>query len=84
MDIHDNLHRTNGVILMVGIKSFLTGYYDVWLANLGMVNGKSRIGRFGDVHKFRDFTYFPYIAHTWISKIREQGKKLNWNLCIYL
>ena len=74
MAIHDYLHRTNGVIPMVGVKSILTRYYDVWLANLGMVNGKSGIRRFRDVHKFRDFAYFPYIAHTWISKVREKGK----------
>jgi len=29
MDIHDYLHRSNGVIPMVGVKSFLMGYYDV-------------------------------------------------------
>ena len=74
MDIHDYLHRTNGVIPMVGVKSFITDYYDIWLANFGMVNGKSGIGSFRDVHKFRDFTYFSYIAHTWISKVREKGK----------
>ena len=74
MDIYDYLHRINGVISMVGVKSFLTGSYDVWLANLGMVNGKSGIRRFRDVHKFRDFAYFPYIAHTWISKVREKVK----------
>ena len=74
MDIYDYLHGTNGVIPMVGVKSFLTDYYDVWLANFGMVNDKPRIDCFRHVHKFRDFTYFPYFAHTWISKVREKGK----------
>ena len=74
MDIHDYLHRTNGVIPMVGVKSFLMGYYDVWLANLGMADDKLRIGGFRHVHKFGSSTYFSYIAHNWISKIREKGK----------
>ena len=74
MDIHDYLHRTNGVIPMVGIKSFLMNYYNVWLANLGMANDKLRIGGFRHVHKFGSSTYFSYIAHNWISKIREKGK----------
>lgn len=74
MDIHDYLHRTNGVISMVGVKSFLTGNCDVWLVNFGMVNDKSGIGCSRDAHKFSDFTYFSYITHTWISKIRKKGK----------
>ena len=74
MDIHDYLYWSNGVIPMVGVKSFLTGYYDVWLANLGMADGKLGIGGFRNVHKFGNSTYFSYIAHTWISKIREKGK----------
>ena len=71
MDIHDYLHRTNGVIPMVGVKSFLMGYYDVWLADFRMADGKLGIGGFRHVHKFGNSTYFPHIAHTWISKIRE-------------
>ena len=74
MDIHDYLYWSNGVIPMVGVKSFLMGYYDVWLANLGMADGKLGIGGFRHVHKFGNTTYFSYIAHTWISKIREKGK----------
>ena len=74
MDIHDYLYWTNGVVSMVSVKSFLTGNCDVWLANFGMVNVKPGISCSRDVHKFRDFTYFPYIAYAWISKVREKGK----------
>ena len=74
MDIHACLHWFNGVIPMVGVKGFIMGHYDVWLANLGMADDKLRIGGFRHVHKFGSSTYFSYIAHNWISKIREKGK----------
>ena len=74
MDIHDYLDCSNGVLSMVGIKSFLMNYYNVWLANIGMADDKLRIGGFRHVHKFGSSTYFSYIAHNWISKIREKGK----------
>ena len=74
MDIHDYLYWSNGVIPMVGVKSFLMSHYNVWLANPGMADGKLRTGGFRHVHKFGDSTYFSYIAYTWISEIREKGK----------
>ena len=77
MDIHDYLHRVNGVIPMVGIKSFIIGNYDVWLAHLRMAYDKSGMGGFRHVYQFGNSTYFSYIAHTWISKIKQKGKQLN-------
>ena len=74
MDIYDNLYRSNGVIPMAGIKSFIISNYDVWLAHLRMVDDKSGMGGIRYVHKFGNSTYFSYIAYTWISKIKQKGK----------
>jgi len=62
---------------MVGIKSFIIGNYDVWLAHLRMAYDKSGMGGFRHVYQFGNSTYFSYIAHTWISKIKQKGKQLN-------
>ena len=74
MDIHDYLYWSNGVIPMVGIKSFLMNYYNVWLAHVRMAYGKFGMGGARYVYKLGDFTYFPDITHTWIPEIREKGK----------
>ena len=62
---------------MVGIKSFIIGNYDVWLAHVGMAYGKSGMGDYRHVHKFGDSIIFPGFANTWISKIKQKGKIIN-------
>ena len=77
MDIHDNLYRINGIIFMVSLICFLMGNNNVWLAHFGMAYDKSGMGGFRHVRKFGNPTFFPGIAHTWISKIKQKGKQLN-------
>ena len=62
---------------MVSLICFLMSNNNVWLAHFGMAYDKSGMGGFRYVRKFGNSTYFSYIAHTWISKIKQKGKQLN-------